>query len=105
LVYFDWDDWLYVASIAISAMNIYVSFDITRISKGAPRGWSIIICAFFLSMAYRSVQFYLDLITPGSLLDQFEAGLSILVSLLLLVGLTLLDKSFRRRLSVEPLAK
>jgi hypothetical protein len=105
LVYFDWDDWLYVASITTSAMNIYVSFDITRISKGAPRGWSIIICAFILSMAYRSVQFYLDLVTPGSLIDQFEAGLSILVSLLLLVGLTMLDRSFRRRLGLEPLTK
>lgn len=98
MFYWGLDDDLAATILALSAINIYLAFDITRLTKGAPRGWYVIIAAFVVGFVYRATQLYLDVQSASSLIDDVEASISLLVGVLFAVGLFMLDSSFRRRL-------
>ena len=96
MLYWGLDDYLAAAIIIISALSVYVSVDITRISSGAPRAWQLIILAFTAMLVYRAVQLYYDTQSESNLIDDWEALLSLIAGLLLLGGLAMLDLSFRK---------
>jgi hypothetical protein len=98
LFYWGLDDYLTAVILVLSALSIYYSVDITRVSRGAPRGWWFFIAAFVALLVYRATQMYLDIQTPSDIINDYEAGLSLVIGLLLLAGLVMLDRSFRRSL-------
>jgi len=102
MLYWGLDDDLVVSILLMNLVALYVAFDITRVSKGAPRGWYVIIGAFALYLLYRGVQLYFDVQSPVNSIDTWEAFISSLASVLLLVGLVMLNRNFRSHLSSVP---
>jgi hypothetical protein len=60
LFYWGFDDYLALIILLLSALSIYYAFSITRIAKGAPRGWYVIIAALAIGFIFRVTQLYLD---------------------------------------------
>jgi len=91
------DDDMTVVILLLSALSIYLAVDITRLTKGAPRGWYVIITAFLAVLVYWAVQLYFDTQSASDLIDDTEASISIVVGVLFVVGLYMLNSSFRRQ--------
>ena len=89
------DDDLAVLIMALSALSIYFAFDITRIAKGAPRAWYVIIGGFVVFFVFRAVQLYFDVQAPQDIISVEEASISLLASILFVIGLFMLDRCFR----------
>ena len=98
MLYWGFDDDLAVAIVVLSALCVYYAFAITKITKGAPRGWYVIIAAFVIGFVFRIIQLYYDVQSPSNIIDVEEAAISLLAFLLFVVGLWMLNSSFRRRL-------
>lgn len=98
MFYWGLDDDLAVAILVLSALSIYLAFDITRLTKGAPRGWYLIVGAFVLVFVFRATQLYLDVQSTSDLIDDVEAVISLVAGVFFVVGLLMLSSSFRRRL-------
>jgi hypothetical protein len=98
LLYWGLDDDLTVVILVLSALSIYLAFDITRLTKGAPRGWYVIIVAFLIAFIFRATQLYFDVQSPSDIINVEEAAISLLAGILFVVGLYMLNSSFRRRL-------
>jgi len=98
LFYWGLDDDLAVAILVLSALSIYFAFDITRITKGAPHGWYVVIAAFVTAFVFRATQLYFDVQSASNIIDDVEATISLIIGILFVVGLFMLDSSFRRRL-------
>lgn len=99
MFYWDVEDDLASAILVLSALSVYLAFDITRITKGAPRGWYVVIAAFVTIFVFRATQLYLDVQTPSNTIDEIEATISLIIGVLLAAGLYMLNSSFRRRLN------
>lgn len=98
MFYWGFDDDLATIILVLSALCIYISYDITRVSKGAPRSWYLIIAAFMVLFVYRGFELYFDTQSPNDLINDWEALIFVLASTLLLAGLYTLDRTFRRHL-------
>ena len=102
MLYWGYDDYAAILVLVLSALSIYYSFEVTRVTKGAPRAWYFFICAFVVLFVYRAVQLYFDVQSPSDLIDDYEVTLSLLVGALLLAGLVALTRGFRRGLKTSP---
>jgi hypothetical protein len=98
LFYWGLDDDLAVVILALSVLSIYLAFDITRPTKGAPRGWYVLIAAFVVAFMFRVAQLYYDVQSPSDIINVGEAMISLLAGVLFVVGLFMLNRSFRRRM-------
>jgi uncharacterized membrane protein len=98
LLYWGLDDDLALAIIFLSVLSIYYALAITRTTKGAPRGWYIITIGFVTLFIFRVVQLYYDAQSPSDIIDDTEATISLLVGVFFVIGLLMLNRSFRRRL-------
>lgn len=98
MFYWGLDDDLVAVILAASILSIYFSYSITRVSKGAPRAWYVIIAAFAVATVYRAVQLYFDTQSPDSIVNDWEALISLVASVTLLGGLVMLKRSFQRNL-------
>lgn len=98
MFYWGLDDDLAVIILALSVASIYLAFDISRLTRGAPRGWYVIVAAFMVSLIFWAAQLNFDVQSPSDIIDVVEATISIMAGILFLVGLFMLNSSFRRRL-------
>ena len=98
MLYWGLDDYLAIGVVVLSSICIYYAYAITRITEGAPYGWYVIIAAFSVRLAYRITQLYFQVQSPGGVVDDGEAALSFVSSLLFVVGLWMLNSMFRKRL-------
>jgi hypothetical protein len=87
--------------VALSAICIFLSYDITRITSGAPRAWYVIILAFAVLLGSRAFEAYNDILSPTGDIDLEETLITLLVLVLFVIGLYMLDSTFRRRLRVS----
>jgi glycopeptide antibiotics resistance protein len=95
LIYWGVDDDLTVIIIALSALSMYFAFDITRITRGAPRAWFVIIAGFVVLFVFRVMQLYFDVQSPQDIISIEEATISLLAGVLFAAGLFMLARSFR----------
>ena len=87
-----------IATAALSALCIYLAYDITRITSGAPRAWYVIILAFVVLLVRRATQAYFDILSPSNDIDIGEALITLVVVALFVVGLFMLNRTFRRQI-------
>lgn len=87
-----------MAILVLSAISIYYALAITGTTKGAPRGWYVIIIAFVALFLFRAVELYYDVQSSSDIIDDAEAAISVVVGLLFVLGLLMLNRSFRRQL-------
>lgn len=98
MFYWGFNDDLSVVILVLSALNIYYGFAITRITRGAPRGWYVIVVAFVVGFVFRATQLYYDVQSLSNITDMEEAVISLLALFLFVAGLWMLNSSFRRQL-------
>lgn len=101
MLYWGLDDDLAVVILVLSAVSIYLAYDITRLAKGAPRGWYVVIAAFVTAFIFRAVQLYFDIQSSTDIIDDVEASISIVIGVLFVIGLFMLYSSFRRQLKAQ----
>jgi glycopeptide antibiotics resistance protein len=97
LLYWGVDDYLVTGILVLSALSFYFSLDITKITKGAPRGWYFVMGAFALVFIFSATQLYFDIQSPADYIDDLESSILLVVGVLFVAGLYLLDSSFLRR--------
>jgi len=97
LLYLGVDDYLDVGIVVLSSICIYYSLAIARTTEGAPQGWYVIIVAFTVRLVYRVTQLYFEVQSTSSLVEDEEAAISFLATLLFVVGLWMLYSRFRKR--------
>jgi hypothetical protein len=90
-----------IVIVALSALCIYLAYDITRITSGAPKAWYVIILAFAVLLVRRATQAYLDILSPSNDVDVEEALVTLVVVALFVVGLLMLDRTFRKQVMVS----
>jgi len=95
LIYWGIDDDLAIIILILSALSIYLSFDITRVARGAPRAWYFIIGGFAVLLLFRLVQLYFDVQSPQDIISVEEASIAIVAGLLFVIGLFMLNRNFR----------
>ena len=95
MIYLGFEDVLAIAILALSVLSIYIAFDITRITRGAPRAWYVMIGGFTVLLVFRIVQLYYDVQSPQGIISVEEASISLLAGTLFVVGLLMLSRSFR----------
>ncbi|MDG6898133.1 MAG: hypothetical protein JRN24_00200 [Nitrososphaerota archaeon] len=98
MIYWGADDDLAVVIMLLSVLSIYLAFDITRITRGAPRAWYLIIGGFIVFSVFRAVQLYFDVQSPQGIISIEEASISLFAGILFVIGLFMLDRSFRTQL-------
>jgi hypothetical protein len=98
LLYWDFADDLSVGIIVLYVVGTYAAYSLTRIARGAPAAWYVIVAALALMMLRRVVQLYYDVQTTVPSATASENVLSLLVALLLSAGLVMLTRAFRRQL-------
>ena len=98
MLYWDLEDYLALVIVMLSALCIYYALAIARVTKGAPRGWYVIIIAFTVGFVFRATQVYFDVQSPGNIINDEEAIISLVFMVLFVVGLRMLNSSFRRQL-------
>jgi hypothetical protein len=101
LLYFGFEQDLSILTIPVYALGVYYAYSLTRITRGAPAAWYVIILALVLLLLRRVVGIYPDLQAPASVSDIEETVLAFLVALLLSVGLLMLARTFRRQLKIS----
>ena len=89
-----------IVIVVLSALSIYLAYDITRITSGAPRAWYVIILAFAVLLVRRATQTYFDILSPSNDIDIEEAIATLVVVVLFVVGLFMLNRTFRKQLRV-----
>jgi hydrogenase-4 membrane subunit HyfE len=87
-----------IATAALSALCIYLAYDITRITSGAPKAWYVIILAFVVLLVRRITQAYFDILSPSNDIDIGEATITLVVVVLFVIGLFMLNRTFRKQL-------
>lgn len=97
MIYWGADNDATVLILVLSALSIYFSVDIARVTKGAPKAWYVFIAAFGTWFAYKAVLLYFDTMYAPDIIDDWEAAISLVMGFLLLLGLVMLDRSFRRQ--------
>lgn len=100
MLYWGLDEFTALAGIVLCFGGTYVAFDLIRISQGAPRAWYFVVAAFATLVVFQTVRFYFDIQIPDTLLDNLKAVILLAFDALLLSGLYLLDRSFRKHLKV-----
>jgi len=95
LIYWGVPDDLAIVVMALTVLSSFIAFDITRIARGAPQAWYLIIGGFIVFLVYRAVDLADDVQVPGNTLDIPEALVSLLAGTLFLIGLSMLDLRFR----------
>jgi hypothetical protein len=98
LLYWGFADYLSVVIMALYALGLYFAFSLTRITRGAPAAWYVVIAALALLLFRRAVELYYDVQTQSSISDTEETVLSFFVALFLSTGLLMLARTFRRQL-------
>lgn len=98
LLYWGFADDLSLASIALYAVCVFFAYSLTRMTRGAPAAWYVIILAFVLLLLRRVIGLYMDVQTQVSAAETDETVLSFFVSLFFTLGLFMLSRSFRRQL-------
>jgi hypothetical protein len=101
LLYFDSGNIVSIATAVLCAVCIYLAYDITTITAGAPKAWYVIIAAFGVLLVKRTVQAYYDILIPGSGISTDEAITTLVVIVFFAVGLYMLDTTFRRQLKIS----
>jgi hypothetical protein len=101
LLYFDSGNIVSIATAVLCAVCMYLAYDITTITAGAPKAWYVIIAAFGVLLVKRTVQAYYDILIPGSGISTDEAITTLVVIIFFAVGLYMLDQTFRRQLKVS----
>jgi glycopeptide antibiotics resistance protein len=95
LIYWGVDDDLTVIIIALSALSMYFAFDITRITRGAPRAWYVVIGGFVVLFVFRISQLYFDVQSSLDIINIDETTISLFAGVLFAIGLFMLARSFR----------
>jgi hypothetical protein len=98
LLYWDLADYLSVMIIVLYVVGLYAAYSLTRIARGAPAAWYVIIMALALLLLRRVVELYYDVQTNVPLFNNAETALSFFVALFLSAGLVMLTRGFRRQL-------
>jgi hypothetical protein len=101
LFYFDAGSVISIIIVALSAGCIYLAYDITRITAGAPKAWYVIIAAFAVLLVKRAGQAYYDIISRTNDISLDEATTTLMVVLLFVVGLYMLNRTFRKQFKVS----
>ena len=100
MLYWGFEDDLALAVLILSVVNIYFALAIARIAAGAPRGWYVLISAFVVNLGYRGIELYFDVQTPNNIIAVDEATIALILSILIVLGLSMLNSSFRRRAKI-----
>ena len=100
MLYFDAGNVISILIVMLSAICIYLAYSITRITSGAPTAWYVIIAAFAVLLITRTVEAYYDVLSPGSGISTDEAVITLIVIVLFVVGLYMLNSTFRKQLRV-----
>jgi hypothetical protein len=100
LLYWGFAEYLSILIIVLYALGLYFAYSLTRITRGAPTAWYVIILALALLLMRRAVELYNSIQTQTSLSDTEETVLSFFVALFLSTGLLMLMRTFRRQLRV-----
>jgi hypothetical protein len=100
LLYWGVAEYLSVIIIALYALGLYFAYSLTRITRGAPTAWYVIILAFALLLMRRAVELYDGLQAQAGASNTQETVLSLFVALFLSTGLFMLSRTFRRQLRV-----
>jgi hypothetical protein len=101
LLYFTAGDIISIATAVVCAICMYVAYDITTITAGAPRAWYVIIAAFGVLLVKRTFEAYYDLLSPGSDINTDEAVMTLVMVILFATGLFMLDRTFRKQFKVS----
>ncbi|HKT21630.1 MAG TPA: hypothetical protein VJR06_03265 [Nitrososphaerales archaeon] len=89
-----------IAGIGLAFAGTYVAFDIIRVTTGAPRAWYIVIAAFLTMLVHEVIRLGFAIQVQDTFEDDLDAALLLVFGLLLLSGLALLDRAFRRHSKV-----
>jgi hypothetical protein len=87
-----------VVVLVFGAVNMYLSYGLTRMTGGAPRAWYVIISAFAVLFIRGAAELYFDVQTPVGVLDIEEQTILLIVVILFSIGLFLLTKTFRKQM-------
>ena len=101
MLYWGLDNDMAVGILVLSAASVYLAYDMTRLAKGAPRGWYVVVAAFGVEFLFRAVQLYFDTQSSTDSIDDAEAAATLVIGVLLVVGLYMLRSSFRKRANVH----
>ena len=95
MIYWGVDDDLAVIIIVLSALSMYLAFDITRITRGAPLAWYVVIGGFVVLFVFRISQLYFDVQSSQDIINIDETTISLFAGVLFAIGLFMLARSFR----------
>ncbi len=101
MLYWGVTDYLSIVIIVLYALGLYFAYSLTRITRGAPAAWYVIILALVLLLIRRAVELYYGVQAQALTSDVEEAVLSLFVALFLAAGLFMLTRSFRKQLRVS----
>ena len=101
MLYFSAANVISVLVAVLSAGCMYLAYDLTRITAGAPRAWYVMVAAFAVLFISKIVTVYYDILSPAGDIGLTEAIIALVVLVLFVVGLSMLDMTFRRRLRVS----
>lgn len=98
LLYWSFADDLSLGSIVLYALCVFFAYSLTRMTRGAPAAWYVIVLALVLLLLRRVIGLYVDVQTQVTASETEETLLSFFVSLFFALGLFMLSRSFRRQL-------
>lgn len=98
MLYFDTANAISIVIVVLSIICILIAYDMTRIASGAPRAWYVIISAFAVLFVSKSIQAYYDILSPTNEIAIEETLVTFAVLVLFVLGLFLLDRTFRGRM-------
>ena len=96
VLYFTLTDAFASVVVVLSALSILMAYRITRISRGAPEAWYVIIAAFVARFVYTVFILYVDILTPADTIDPGQTEAQMVTNVLFLVGLYMLDRAFMK---------
>ncbi len=100
MVSWNFADTLAVVEIAFYAFSLFLAYNLTRLTGGAPKAWYLVVAAFGVLLVREVFRLYFDIQSPENMLDDLQVGISLLVSILFSIGLYLLFKTFQRHLTI-----
>lgn len=100
MLYLNFADYLSFVILALYALSVYSAYSLTRITRGAPTAWYVIVIALALLLLRRTLDLYYGLQTEATLAYTEETTVSFLVALFLSTGLMMLARTFRRQLKI-----
>jgi hypothetical protein len=87
--------------VLLSALSIYIAYDITRIASGAQRAWYLIMLGFVVLLIRTATGLYFDVQTPVDVIDAGESLITLIVVVFFVFGLFALDRTFRKQFRVR----